>query len=85
MGTSMSQLRDDNRKRPLTLLPQSGRGRKGFAMRVSILFAALTLFVAYMIVMPGKSYSGLAPEPTLDELQVAVNLRKHVTPRHNNR
>jgi len=68
----------DNQPRPLTLLPQSGKW-KGFAIRVSILFAALTLFVAYMIVMPGKSYSGPAAEPTLDELQSAVNLRKHVT------
>jgi len=64
--------------RALTLLPQSGKW-KGFAIRVSILFLALALFVGYMIVMPGKSYSGPAAEPTLDELQSAVNLRKHVT------
>ncbi len=69
----------DNQPRPLTLLPKGGKGWKGLALRLSILFSALSLFVAYMIVMPGKSYSGPAPEPTLDELQSAVNLRKHVT------
>ena len=75
----MSQLSDYNQKRSLTLLPKSGKGWMGFAIRASILFALPAVFVAYMIAMPGKSYSGPAAEPTLDELQTAVTLRKHVT------
>ncbi len=75
----MSELRSDSKKTPLTLLPRGGKGWSGHVLRLSILFSALSLFVPYMIVMPGRSYSGPAAEPTLDELQAAVNLRKHVT------
>jgi len=69
----------DNQNRSLTLLPKGAKGWKRFALWLGSFLLFASLFVAYMIAMPGKSYSGPKPEPTLDELQTAVNLRKHVT------
>ena len=45
---------------------------------MGILFLAIGLFIAYMILMPGKSFSGPTPQFSLDELKAAVNLRKDV-------
>jgi len=63
----------------LTLLPRGGRGGKRLAIRLGSFLLLLSLFVAYMVAMPGRTYSGPTTEPTTDELQSAVNLRKHVT------
>jgi hypothetical protein len=49
----------------MTLLPQSGKGWRGVFIRLGILLAVLSLFLAYMIVMPGRSYSGPAIQPSL--------------------
>ena len=69
----------DNQNRSLTLLPKGGKGWKHLALCLGSFVLLASLCVAYMIVMPGRSYSRPAAEPTLDELQTAVNLRKRVT------
>ena len=60
------------------MLPQGGKGWKGFVVRLSILAAAIILFVGYMIAMPGRSYFGQPIQPSLEELRVAVDLHKDV-------
>jgi Peptidase family M28 len=74
----MTDPHDKNQTGPLTFLPQGPKSWKGLAIRFGIFFSALALFVAYMITMPGKSYSGPALQPSLEELKAAVNLRKDV-------
>ena len=76
---SQTMIRDPQSASPLTLLPQTGKGWKGFAIRVGSFLLVASLFVAYMIAMPGKSYIGSTAAPSDDELQIAANLRKDVT------
>src|SRR6266850_3973071 len=78
IGTSMPVLNQEDQSGPLTLLPQGGKGWKGFVVRLSILAAAIILFVGYMIAMPGRSYFGQPIQPSLEELRVAVDLHKDV-------
>jgi hypothetical protein len=61
-----------------TLLPRKGRGWKAFVIRVGFLLLAIALFIAYMVVMPGKSYSGPPAQLSIEELKAAVNLHKDV-------
>jgi len=74
----MPVLNQEDQSGPLTLLPQGGKGWKGFVVRLSILAAAIILFVGYMIAMPGRSYFGQPIQPSLEELRVAVDLHKDV-------
>ena len=66
-------------KPALTLLPQKGGGWKGLGLRLGVFLLVASSFVAYMVVVPGKSYSGTTASPSGDELQVAANLRQDVT------
>jgi hypothetical protein len=66
-------------KPALTLLPEKVGGWKGFALRLGTFIAATSAFIAYMISMPGKSYSGTFAAPTSEELQVLANLRADTT------
>ena len=75
----MPTLDQEKQTSPSTLLPQSGKGSRGLAIRLGILVLAISLFVTYMIAMPGKSYSRPAIQPSLEELQTAVSLPKDVT------
>ncbi len=63
----------------LTLLPQKGGGWKGFTVRLGGFLILASTCVAYMIVMPGRSYSGPFAPLSTDELLIAVNLQKDVT------
>jgi hypothetical protein len=66
-------------KGSLTLLPQNGWGWTGLLLRLGTLVALISLFVAYMIAMPGRSYSGPSRPASPEELQTAANLRRDVT------
>src|SRR5690349_11153050 len=59
----------------LTLFPQKGGGWKGLGLRLGTFIVAVSAFIAYMISMPGKSYSGSFAPPSSEESQVLANLR----------
>src|SRR5215467_821986 len=63
----------------LTLLPQKGGGWKGLALRLGTFLFVVSLFVAYMMVMPEKSYSGPSAPLTAEENLAARNLKQSVT------
>jgi len=78
MVEPMNPATQSNRQAALTLMPQSGKGWRGLALRLGVLVAAIALFVAYMIVMPGRSYSGATAPFSSEELQTAEHLRQDV-------
>jgi len=63
----------------LTLLRQKGGGWTGLALPVGGFLVLATSFVAYMIAMPGKSYSGPVALSSAEELTVAQHLRQDLT------
>lgn len=69
----------DDRKTALTLLPQKGGGWKGIALRLGIFLILVSSFVAYMVVMPGKSSIGASAPLTNEEALTAKNLKQDVT------
>lgn len=52
---------------------------RGFALRWIVILLLLVLFVAFMTVMPGRSYRSPLPALTADEAQIKSNLQKHVS------
>ena len=68
-----------NASRGFTLLPQGGVGWRGMLLRLGAAVLVAVAFVAYMIAMPGRPYSGPAAPPSAEEMQVASSLRKAVT------
>lgn len=67
------------RESGITLLPEKGWGWKGFALRLGTFLFLASALVAYMIAMPGRSYSASPAALSDEELRVAVSLRKDVT------
>jgi len=79
MNNPMATNSQSIHKPALTLLPRRGGGWKGLAFRLGAFLLVVSLFVAYMTVMPGKSYSGLSAPLTAEENFAARNLKQDVT------
>jgi len=62
-------------KPAFTLLPQTGGGWKGFALRLGLFLTAAAAFLVYMMAMPGKTFSGPLAPLSPEEFQTAANLR----------
>jgi Zn-dependent M28 family amino/carboxypeptidase len=67
----------------MTIMPMPRRlsrwSWRGFALRWTVILVLLVLFVAFMTVMPGKSYKNALPALTADESEIRTNLQKHVS------
>jgi Zn-dependent M28 family amino/carboxypeptidase len=63
----------------MRFLPRGLKGWVWLAARLSILILIITLIVAFMISMPGRSYSGPLQPLSESETSISENLKTHVT------